>query len=66
MAADICNRNGTSFGNGEADKEKLNRATVRAGANAISTNVGQQQSLLISEISDKYDERFDDTEYYTV
>ncbi len=62
MATDICNRDGVS--SGEPVMENLNRATVRSGNVGRSTNVGPQQSLLISEIADKYDDRFDDVEYY--
>ncbi len=57
--ADISNNAGGASGN-----QKLGRVTVGYGEKAVSGNTSSVKESDINAVSDKYDDRFDEINYY--
>ena len=63
MANDIVNNQGGTTGN-----QQRGRITVKGpgrGTNGYKANTEQQLLSAVSDLSTKYDDRFDDPRYYT-
>lgn len=57
--ADISNNAGAAAGN-----QKLGRVTVGYGEKAVSGNTSSVKETDINSVSSKYDDRFDEVNYY--